>query len=226
MFLLYKICSINFLIKKPVLSFTANQLSLLTTASGKCQEKEKRCVCLYEGGAVYSKQANVIQNIYLYENAADSILCMIKQNRCPCAHSKLLSLSTSPVFFLFQFQTVSHLLTFRLPLPPLQVCWRFSSFFFFFSLSPSAYKPEPALLRSWRWRESGKGVIMMSIHKHHTLRDCMDETTNATGKLPTQPGKVVCYTVEQSFKKEKKKNLQTPAYTPKAKWTHWCLNKK
>lgn len=130
-----------------------------------------------------------------------------------CSLQAVLSLSTSPVFFLFQFQTVSHLLTFRLPLPPLQVCWRFSSLFFFFSLSASAYKPEPALLRSWRWRESGKGVIMMSIHKHHTLRDCMDERTNATGKLPTQPGKVICYTVEQSFKKEKKKPSDTIIYS-------------
>ncbi|KAL7400933.1 hypothetical protein ABVT39_020132 [Epinephelus coioides] len=40
----------------------------------------------------------------------------------------------------------------------------------------------------------------MSIHKHRTPRDCMDESANATGKLPTQPGQVICYTVEQNNK--------------------------
>lgn len=74
------------------------------------------------------------------------------------------------------------------------------SIFFFFP-PPSAYKPEnlpPALPRCWKWRECGKGVITMSIHKHHTLRDRMAERSNATGKLPTQPGQVICYTVEQN----------------------------
>lgn len=40
----------------------------------------------------------------------------------------------------------------------------------------------------------------MSIHKRRIPRDCMDENANATGKLPTQPGKVICYTVEQNNK--------------------------
>lgn len=83
-------------------------------------------------------------------------------------------------------------------------------------ISASPYKPETLTLplpRCWKWRESGKGVITMSIHKHCTPRDCMDESTNASGKLPTQPGQVICFVVEQ--------NIQTPAYTHKAKGTNW-----
>lgn len=73
-----------------------------------------------------------------------------------------------------------------------------SIFFSFFFLS-SAYKPGTlprALPRSWKWRESGRGVITMSIHKHRTPRDCTDESTNATGKLPTLPGQVIYYATE------------------------------
>lgn len=82
---------------------------------------------------------------------------------------------------------------------PIPCCYRplkhsvtdFHLLFFLFFFSASAYKPEtllPLLPRCGKWRESGKGVITMSIHKHSTPRDCMDESTNATGKLPTQPG--------------------------------------
>lgn len=114
----------------------------------------------------------------------------------------LASVCSSP----FQFQPVSQLLTYSPPLPLLPSRNSLSqiSIIGFFSLSPaSAYKPEtlpPALPRCWKWRESGKGVITMSIHKHRTPRDCTDESANATGKLPTQPGQVICYTVEQNDK--------------------------
>lgn len=141
------------------------------------------------GGTVYSKQANLIQNIYLYENAKDSILNAIKQNLGPFAHSKLCFLDPSlwPVFFPFQFPPVSHLLTFSLLLPPLQQSVA-DFHLFFFSPHHLHINPEnlpPALPRCWKWRECGKGVITMSIHEHRTLRDGMDERTNASGKLPT-----------------------------------------
>lgn len=100
--------------------------------------------------------------------------------------------SFSWTFFLFQFHPVSQSLTYSTLLPASEtLCHRFPSSFFLFFFSASAYKPEtllPPLPRCGKWRESGKGVITMSIHKHSTPRDCMDESTNATGKLPTQPG--------------------------------------
>lgn len=168
-----------------------------------------------EGGQ-FIQQANIIQNIYLYENAKDSILNAIKQNLGPFAHSKLCFLDPSlwPVFFPFQFQPVSHLLTFSLLLPLLQQSVADFHLFFF---PPSAYKPEnlpPALPRCWKWRECGKGVITMSIHKHRRLRDGMDERTNATGKLPTQAGQVICYTVEQNKHSDNSIYSQSKMDTP------------
>lgn len=147
-------------------------------------------------------RADIIQNIYLYENATDSILNVIKQGFCPFFHSELCvfpSVSPACVFSIPISSCQSLACPFLCCCPPAIVCNRFPSVFFF-SLPPSAYKPETlpsALPRCWKWSESAKGVIMMSVHKHRTTRDCLDEGTDATGKLPTQLGLVVCYTVEQ-----------------------------
>ena len=169
-------------------------------------------------GSFKTGKKYIIQRIDLYENATDSIF-KCDSTKSP---SNLLipsfafppSVSLSPglsVFFLFQFRPVSQLLSYSLPLPLLPSRNSLSQisiivfffFFFFFSASASAYKPKtllPALPRCWKWRESGKGVITMSIHKHRTPRDCTDESASATGKSPTQPGQVICYTVEQNDK--------------------------
>lgn len=139
-------------------------------------------------------------NIYLNENATDNIF------KCDSTNypSNLLNLIPSPafsipislssnlaVFFPIQFSACQSLarspVLCCLPSCPLEtVCYRFPSFF-----PASAYKPgtlPPPSRRSRIWRESAKGVITMSIRKHHTLRDCMDESTDGTGKLPTQSG--------------------------------------
>lgn len=132
-------------------------------------------------------------------------------NKISVQFAELAVLSLSPslssglsVFFLFQFQPVSQSLTYCLPLSLLPSSNSPSQISISFFYSPaSAYKAEtlpPALPRCCKWRESGKGVIMMSIHKHRTPRDCMHESANATGKLPTQPGQVICYTVRQNNK--------------------------
>lgn len=120
-------------------------------------------------------------------------------------HSKLCCLS----FFWPQFllpisistcQSAAHL--FSAVASPALLQHSVADFHHFFPPA-SAYKLEtlpPPLPRCWKWRESGKGVITMSIHKHCTPRDCMDESTNATGKLPTQLGQVICYTEEHHNK--------------------------
>lgn len=177
-----------------------------TAPDGICQGKKE---------TVHSKQArNIIQSIYLYENATDSIF---KCDSTKSPSNLLIPSCAFPVRVSFSWpqcvlsisistcQSVAHLFS-AIASPALsqQSVADFHHRLLFFSLSPaSAYKPEtlpPALPRCWKWRESGKGVITMSIHKHCTPRDCMDESANATGKLPTQPGQVICYTVEQNDK--------------------------
>lgn len=128
------------------------------------------------------------------------------------AHSKLCSLCPS-LFLLASMCSFYFNFNLSLSRSPILCCLScpllqqsdtdsYHSLFFFF-LSASTYKPEnlqAALPMCWKWRENGKGVIMMSIHKRRTPRDCMDESTNATRKLPTQPGQVICDTVEQNNK--------------------------
>lgn len=130
---------------------------------------------------------------------------------CILSQPLFLLASVSSSYFNFNLSVSrSPILCCCLSCPLATVCHRFPSSSFF---SASAYKLKtlpPHLLRRWKWRESGKGVITMSIHKHRTPRDCMDESTSATGKLPTQPGQVICDTVENHNK-----------HSDKAKGTNW-----
>lgn len=151
------------------------------------------------GGTVYSKQANLIQNIYLYENAKDGILNAIKQNLGPFAHSKLCFLDPSlwPVFFPFQFPPVSHLLTFSLLLPLLQQSVADFHLFFFFSPHHLHINPRTSRLPS-QGAGNGENVAKAWL-RCQFMNTAPWETAWMKGPMPLENyPQVICHTVEQN----------------------------
>lgn len=152
----YKMRSTCALMKRPVVIFWKTSRVLRTAPDGICQEEKE---------TVHSKQArNIIQSIYLYENATDSIFkcdprTSLSNLLIPsCAFPVRLSFSwpqcVLPHFNFNLSVSCSPILRHCLSCPLATVCRRFPSYVFFLSLLHLHINPRPSRLPS---RGAGNG---------------------------------------------------------------------